>query len=120
MKYATKENPGRLASGIHGSMTMRENELADLLIRMAADRGVEVEPAAEELAAIALPTFVDSRAFRSAVIQALETHLRAQVEERVQSIRRKFDMEPQKQPMAQPQHAVVPPVVTPPVSLQQA
>ena len=92
---------------------MRETELANLLIRMAADRGIEVEQAAEELALIALPSFVDSRAFRSAVIQALETHLRAQVEERVQSIRRRFDMEPQQPWVAQPGQVVVPPVVAP-------
>jgi hypothetical protein len=94
---------------------MRENELADLLIRMAADRGIEVEPAAEELASIALPSFVDSRAFRSAVIHALEAHLHAQVEERLQSIRRRFDMEP-------PRQAVMPtrPGVSPPASVPVA
>ncbi len=72
---------------------MRENELADLLIRMASDRGVDIESAAEELASIALPSFVDARQFRSAVIQALESNLRAQVEERLQSIRRRFDVD---------------------------
>lgn len=80
---------------------MRENELADLLIRMAADRGIEVEPAAEELASIALPSFVDARDFRTAVIQALESHLRAQMEERLQSIRRRFDLEPRRPSAAQ-------------------
>jgi hypothetical protein len=51
---------------------MRENELAGLLIQMGADRGVDVETAADELASIALPSFVDARAFRSAVVQAEE------------------------------------------------
>ena len=87
---------------------MRENELADLLMRMASDRGVDIETAAEELASIALPSFVDARQFRSAVIEALETSLRAQVEERLQSIRRRFDVAPQKQRMS-PQPLVASP-----------
>lgn len=73
---------------------MRENELAELMFRMAADRGVGAEAAADELASIAMPSFVDARAFRSAVILTLESSLRAQVEERLQSIRKKFDMAP--------------------------
>lgn len=80
---------------------MRENELAELLMRMAAEADVDLEPAAEELAATALPSFVDPRAFRRAVVQRLEAHLRAQMEERLQSIRRKFDID------AQPQSASV-------------
>jgi|GEM_PF-4288149 len=71
---------------------MRERELAELLFRIAADRGVDVETAADELATSVLPSFVDAQAFRSAVIQTLEASLRAQVEERLQSIRRKFEM----------------------------
>ena len=89
---------------------MRESELADLLIRMASERGINVEAAAEELAASALPSFVDARGFRSAVIQAVEASLRAQVEERLQLIRRRFDVEPVSKPVPTPR-----PVVTPPV-----
>ncbi len=74
---------------------MREYELAELLMRMAADRGVETEAAAEELASTALPSFVDARVFRGAVVETLEAHLRAQMEERLQSIRRRFDVSPQ-------------------------
>jgi hypothetical protein len=81
---------------------MRESELAELLIRMASDRGVEIDAAAEELASFTLPSFVDARSFRAAVIQALERHLRAEVEERLQSIRRRFDADPQKQPIVPP------------------
>lgn len=77
---------------------MRENDLAELLIRMASDSGVDLEPAAEELATIALPSFVDTRAFRGAVVQRLEAHLRAQMEERLQSIRRRFDVDAQQRP----------------------
>jgi hypothetical protein len=93
---------------------MRETELAELMFRMAADRGVTPEAAAEELASLALPSFVDARAFRSAVILALEASLRAQVEERLQSIRRRFDMEPvapspQPKPYAVPQQQPVTP-----------
>jgi hypothetical protein len=74
---------------------MRENELAELLIRMAADAGVDLEPAADELATIALPSFVDARQFRGAVVQRVEAHLRAQMEVRLESIRRRFDVEVQ-------------------------
>ncbi|HEX5164601.1 MAG TPA: hypothetical protein VFV93_04330 [Thermomicrobiales bacterium] len=99
---------------------MRENELADLLIRMAADRGIEVDAAAEELASFTLPSFVDSRSFRAAVIQSLEQHLRAQVEERLQSIRRRFDSEPQKQASAPVRQPVAPPVSPPPMMAEPA
>jgi hypothetical protein len=70
---------------------MREKELADLLMRIATERGLDVERAADELAVIAFPSFVDERAFRSAVVDQLEAHLRAQMEMRLQSIRRRFD-----------------------------
>jgi len=92
---------------------MRENELADLLIQMAASRGVDVEPAAEELASIALPSFVDARAFRSVVIQTLEAHLRAQMEQRLLSIRRRFDMDPQQAGTVQPRPYVAPSLASP-------
>jgi hypothetical protein len=101
---------------------MRETELAELMFRMAADRGMTPEVAAEELATLVLPTFVDARAFRSAVILALESSLRAQVEERLQSIRRRFDMEPvasptpRPQPYAMPQQPVTPAPFSSPVT----
>jgi hypothetical protein len=101
---------------------MRENELAELMFRMAADRGVSAEAAAEELATVALPGFVDARAFRSAIILALESSMRAQVEERLQSIRRKFDMEPVKaaspmaQPYVSPSHQAAPAAYSTPVT----
>jgi hypothetical protein len=98
---------------------MRENELADLLMRMASERGVDIETAAEELASIALPSFVDARQFRSAVIQALENSLRAQVEERLQSIRRRFDVTPQQQRVV-PQPIVAQPVASPVVHVQHS
>jgi hypothetical protein len=73
---------------------MRENELASLLIQMGADRGVDVERAVDELATMALPSFVDSRTFRAAVVEALEAHIRTQMEQRLQLIRRRFDVDP--------------------------
>ena len=82
---------------------MRENELAGLLMQIGADRGVDLESAADELASVPLPSFVDARAFRTAVVQALEAHLRAQMEQRLQQIRRRFDVD-------QPQAVIVPPV----------
>lgn len=76
---------------------MREKDLADLLIQLAADRGVDTESAAEELATTALPSFVDARAFRGAVVQALEAQMRAQMEQRLQSIRQRFDVDASQQ-----------------------
>lgn len=99
---------------------MRENDLADLLMRMASERGVDVETAAEELASIALPSFVDARQFRNAIIQTLETNLRAQVEERLQSIRRRFDVAPQSQGTPPARPAVAPAVSAPRQSTQPA
>ncbi len=104
------EQPRFRALMIQRSMTLRENELADLLMRMAADRGIDVETATEELASIALPSFVDSRQFRNALVQTLETSLRAQVEERLQSIRRRFDVAPQMQATPPARPAVAPPI----------
>ncbi|MEX1158910.1 MAG: hypothetical protein WEC79_08285 [Thermomicrobiales bacterium] len=92
---------------------MRENELAGLLIQMGADRGVDVEAAADELASIALPSFVDARAFRSAVVQALEAHLRAQMEQRLLSIRKRFDVDKPQRDVAQPQQRFAPPFAEP-------
>lgn len=92
---------------------MRENELADLLIRMAADHGVDVEPAAEELASIALPSFVDARAFRNAIIQALEAQMRAQMEQRLQSIRQRFEGDSRTKGASHAKPAVAPPIVAP-------
>lgn len=92
---------------------MRENELTDLLYRMAAERGVDAETAAEELATVALPSFVDARAFRGAVIQTLETQMRAQMEQRLQSIRRRFDVDSRPQIAAQPRPAVAQPIMQP-------
>ncbi|MGH9175401.1 MAG: hypothetical protein ACRD1H_13640 [Vicinamibacterales bacterium] len=72
---------------------MREKELANLLLAMGSDHDVDVERAADELVGISLPSFVDGRAFRAAVVESLESNIRDQMEQRLQMIRRRFDVE---------------------------
>jgi hypothetical protein len=92
---------------------MREQELATLLIQMAAEAGMDVERAAEELAGFAVPSFVNLRAFRTAVVDALETQLRAQMEQRLLTMRRRFDVDGNVAGSATPQPRVA---YTPPSS----
>jgi hypothetical protein len=72
---------------------MRERDLAMLLIQMGVDSGADVERAAEELAGVDLPTFVDMRAFRGALIDEVENRMRAQMEQRLQLMRRRLDLD---------------------------
>jgi hypothetical protein len=87
---------------------MRENELANLLIRMSEDHGVDLDRAVDELASMALPSFVDARAFRAAIVEALEAQIRVQMEQRLQHIRRRFDVEPRERSIATDASAATP------------
>lgn len=89
---------------------MKERELANLLIQMGVDSGLDVERTADQLAGLTLPAFVDSRAFRSALLESVETQLRRQVEQRLQAMRQKFDV------AAAPVGAVNMPSVKPSIS----
>jgi hypothetical protein len=71
---------------------MKERELANLLIQMAVDGGLDVERAADQLATLQLPSFVDSRAYKATLLEAVESQLRTQMEQRLQAMRQKFDV----------------------------
>jgi hypothetical protein len=71
---------------------MRERELATLLIQMGVDSGMDIEGSADALAMVAFPSFVDSRSFKAALLEAIETQMRAQMEERLQAMRKRFDV----------------------------
>jgi hypothetical protein len=71
---------------------MRERELASLLIQMGVDNGTEIEKIANDLAGLSLPSFVNPRAFRGALLEAVEDQMRAQMEQRLQAMRQKFDV----------------------------
>lgn len=70
-----------------------ERELAELLLKMGERSGLEVERAADEIAAMSLPSFVNSRSFRSAVLEAVEANMRSQMEQRLRLMRQKFDVQ---------------------------
>jgi hypothetical protein len=71
---------------------VRERELATLLIQMGVDNGTEIEKIANELAGMSLPSFVSPRTFRGALLEAVEDQMRAQMEQRLQAMRQKFDV----------------------------
>lgn len=70
---------------------MKERELATLLIQMGVDSGVDIERAAEDLATVAFPSFVNAKSFRSALLDAIESHMRTQMEQRLQAVRQRFE-----------------------------
>ena len=72
---------------------MRERELADLFIAIGVENGVQIERVTEELGTLALPSFVDARAFRAALLTAAETQLRAQLDDRIRRMRRQLGAE---------------------------
>ena len=68
----------------------REEELASLLSEIGLERGVGIEQLAGELARLSLPTFIDTQVFRSAVLNAVEYQLHAQLEATMDDLRRRF------------------------------
>lgn len=71
---------------------MREAQLVGLLIQMGVDRGLDIEQAADQISGATLPVFVDDRALREAIIGEVESHLRSQMEQRLQLMRRRFEV----------------------------
>jgi hypothetical protein len=69
-----------------------EAELAQLLIRMGTERGLDVETILAEMAQAPLPSFVDANAVRGSMLEAVETWWRADLEERLGQLRRQFQM----------------------------
>jgi hypothetical protein len=72
---------------------VRERELADLFIAIGVDAGVQIERVTEELGTLVLPSFVDARAFRAALIDTAEAQLRAQLDDRIRRMRRQMGVE---------------------------
>jgi hypothetical protein len=69
-----------------------EAELAQLLIRIGTERGLDVETILTEMAQAPLPSFVDAKAVRSSMLEAVESWWRADLEERLEQLRRQFQM----------------------------
>lgn len=67
-----------------------ERDLCNLLIQMGLDRGVDVGHVTEELATLALPSFADTAAFRNVLVEAAETQLRLQMDERIRKLRQQL------------------------------
>lgn len=69
---------------------MHERQLADLFIHIGVDRGVNVDQIATDLAEVSLPSFVDEAAFKASLLDAIETQLRRQTDERIQQLRQQL------------------------------
>ena len=67
-----------------------EAELAQLLIRMGTERGLDIESILSELAWAPFPSFVDANAVRGSLLEVVESWWRADLEERLGQLRRQF------------------------------
>jgi len=67
-----------------------EAELAQLLIRMGTERGLDIESILAELAWTPFPSFVDANAVRGSTLEVVESWWRADLEERLGQLRRQF------------------------------
>jgi hypothetical protein len=67
-----------------------EAELAQLLIRMGTERGLDIESILAELAWAPFPSFVDANAVRGSTLEVVESWWRADLEERLGQLRRQF------------------------------
>lgn len=67
-----------------------EAELAQLLIRMGTERGLDIETIMSEMSQAPLPSFVDANAVRGSMLEAVESWWRADLEERLEQLRRQF------------------------------
>jgi len=92
-----------------------EAELAQLLIRMGTDRGLDIESILAELAWAPFPSFVDANAVRSSTLEVVESWWRADLEERLGQLRRQFLQESE---VVKPQVSTPRPESKPVVSAQ--
>ncbi len=67
-----------------------EAELAQLLIQMGADRGVDIETILAELSWAQFPSFVDTEAVRASLVDAVESWWRADLESRINQLRNQY------------------------------
>lgn len=91
---------------------MREQELASLMIQAGLEQGVDVDRVVEELLTLPLPSFVDSQVFRGSLLTAMESHLQAQVADRMRRLRKQFGLETRAREGARVE---VPAGATPPI-----
>jgi hypothetical protein len=70
-----------------------EMQLASTFIQMGRERGLTTEQVVEQLAAVALPAFVDQSAFRSSLLSAVEDLWHAELESRLQRLRQRMQLE---------------------------
>jgi len=75
-----------------------EAELAQLLIQMGADRGIDVETILAELSWTQFPSFVDAEAVRASLVDAVESWWRADLESRIDQLRNQFVAPGSEQP----------------------
>lgn len=66
---------------------MAERQLAELLVGIGLDRNVDIEHIASDLVTIKLPGYVDAAAFQSALLEAVESQLYRQTDERIRALR---------------------------------
>ncbi|RIK37507.1 MAG: hypothetical protein DCC58_17875 [Chloroflexi bacterium] len=97
---------------------MRESELAQLLLSMAADQGIPMPAAAEEIAAIAFPAWVDAARVRSALVTQIEVRMRQQLENELETLRQRMLSAASLRGSAEPAPSVSP--VTPPMQSSPA
>lgn len=69
---------------------MAERQLADLLVSIGLDRNVDIERIASELAVITLPGYLDKAAFQSSLLEAIESQLYRQTDERIRLLRQQL------------------------------
>ncbi|MGA7671655.1 MAG: hypothetical protein WBW04_14605 [Nitrolancea sp.] len=67
-----------------------EAELAQLLIQMGTDRGVDLETILAELSWAQFPSFVDAEAVRASLVDAVESWWRADLESRIDQLRNQY------------------------------
>lgn len=67
-----------------------ETKLAQLLVRMGTERGVDVETILSELSRAQFPSFVDAGAVRESLVDAVESRWRADLESRINQLRTQF------------------------------
>lgn len=66
---------------------MHERQLADVLISMGVERGTDIDQIAHELASQTFPSFVDEAAFKTSLLDAVESQLRRQTDEQIERLR---------------------------------
>jgi len=64
-----------------------ERELAGTIVRIGLARGLDADRLIDELARMALPSFLDARAFRASLVDTIEEQWRTELDARVRRLR---------------------------------